>query len=64
MRPATITLADGLESFLNEGGKLRPLIFEGFGADRVGNDLLWFLEQSAGRPGNSSASNRTSRLLT
>ncbi len=33
------------ESFLNEAGELRPLILEGFGPDRVGNKVLWFLEQ-------------------
>ena len=38
------------ESFMNEDDELRPLIFEGFGAERVGNDVLWFLEQRPGRP--------------
>jgi|GEM_PF-3256577 len=37
------------ESFMNEGGNLRPLIFEGFRAERVGNDVLWFLERRPGR---------------
>jgi hypothetical protein len=36
---------------MNEDDELRPLIFEGFGAERVGNDVLWFLEQRPGRSG-------------
>jgi len=44
---ATVTVVR--ESSLNEGGELRPLILEGFRGERVGNKVLWFLEQSAGR---------------
>jgi hypothetical protein len=43
------TLTVVRESFLNEDGALRPLILEGFDADRVGDRVLWFLEQSGGR---------------
>jgi hypothetical protein len=38
------------ESYFNERGTLRPLSLDGLVTDKVGDEVLWFLEHSAGRP--------------
>jgi hypothetical protein len=47
LKGSTVTVVR--ESFLNDDGELDPLILEGFGAEQVGNDVVWFLEQRPGR---------------